>query len=416
MKHIILFLICNLSLLASPFQEKNFRYLKDIEPPKTQDTQGKVVSILLDDEIYLHSFYEDLRIVSGGQLIPYIRRELKQTKSTPEKIEPKLLFKKKDKTETIYVLELPKLPKDFVYTELELSSEEKYEAELTVSTGQNPNALTDSQTLNAYSYGEEAQNVFNIGPTKNRFVRVAVKGNEPIKFTSVSRERVGSNQVWSKEISEFNLTASSEKTTYTISNISKSPFNKIKLKFEEQKLNRYIEIEEFFNEKEWQLVFSGNIDYNQEENPDFEINFDRMVYSTYRIHIFTGDNPLVHLKSLTQTKAKEELLFFLPESSSPELKIYYGNRYSRFPEFDTYLLPEENSESMERLQISPQKENSEFGYSLIEPPISGYVASALFYIGLLALSFLSYRFYRKIETDEKELTNINDRKQTETST
>ncbi|TGL59646.1 hypothetical protein EHQ58_07830 [Leptospira ognonensis] len=392
-----LILVCfSLSLPASPFKAETYKFLKEVtikNIPKGEEN-SRVTKLSLDEEIFLNSFYGDLRLIADGTPIPYIRKNVILKNKSEETIETTQLINKRENEQRILVLELPKLPKDHVYTSILASSEGNEEATLQVSTGASPDTMSFSTESLVYTYSDQPQNRIKIGPTKHRFVRITYPVGSNFRFEMATREKIQSNAYFTKEIEKVEGIKTEDKVVYSIENPVRSPFSNLKLYFKESKFERDLKIEHFKNGKQWETVFDAKVSHSDSDDPDLFLSLNQMISNNYRITITNGENPPLHLTNLTQLQAKEELIFYLPNVEFNTLKLYYGNRYARNPDFDPNLLPNDRDETAMNASIGPAIENPDFGFSLVEPPISGYVANGLFYLGIFILLGLGYRTYK----------------------
>jgi hypothetical protein len=393
-----LFLIClSLPIFAAPFSAKTYKFQKEVKlKTSNESTDGiaTAVKLQLDEEIFLGSFYGDLRLLADGNPVPYDRKFVKIKNRGEEQVDIKQLIKKRETEETIFVLELPNLPKDHVYTAIYASQEGADEANIQVSAGPSPDAMSFVTDAFVYSYGDKPQNKIAIGPTKHRFVRISAPPGSNLRFELATREKIQSNAYFSKEIEKVDGEKKEDQIVYLIENQSRSPFTSLKLYFKETKFERDIKIEHFKNNREWETVFESKVFHTDSEDPDLFISLGQMISNTYRITVINGENPPLHLNKITQLQAKEELVFYLPTESFSQLKLYYGNRYAKTPDFDPSLIPTENDEISSSLTLGSGEENPDFGFSIVEPPFSGYVANAIFYLGIIVLIGIGFRFYR----------------------
>jgi hypothetical protein len=392
-------LIFTFPLMSAPFSEKNYKFQKEVKGNfSSERSDGEhVTKLLLDDEVFLNSSYGDLRLLAGEVMIPYIRQSVKIRSRGEEQAEVKQLLKKKEDEKTVYVLELPSLPKDHVYTSINVSQDGLYEANLQVSTGTSPDSMSFSKEVFIYSYSEKPQDKIEIGPTKHRFVRVVSPYSTNLRFESVNFEKIQANAYYSKEIGEVVGERKGDQVVYLVENQARSPFTHLKLYFEEPKFERELKIEEFKNERKWETVFESKVFHAKEDDPDLFLSLGVRVASTYRITVTNGENPPLHLQKLTQLQAKEELVFFLPQAADAGIKLFYGNRYAKNPDFDPNFLPTDQEAKLS-LTLSAQEENPNFGFSLVEPPVSGYIANGLFYLGVILLLGIGFKIYKKITT------------------
>lgn len=367
-----------------------------IKNTPTTDGNSQVIKLSLDEEIFLNSYYGDLRLIADAMPVPYIRKNVTIKNKSEERVETSQLINKRENEERIIVLELPKLPKDHVYTSILASGEGNEEATLQVSTGASPDTMSFSTEAFVYTYSDQPQNRIKIGPTKHRFIRITSPLGSNFRFEMATREKIQSNAYFTKEIETVEGIKTEDKVVYLIDNQTRSPFSNLKLYFKESKFERDLKIEHFKNGKQWETVFDSKVSHSDTDDPELYLTLNQMISNKYRITITNGENPPLHLTNLTQLQAKEELLFYLPSVNFTNLKLYYGNRYARNPDFDPNLLPNEGDEPSSTASIGPASENPEFGFSFVEPPISGYIANGLFYLGIFILLGFGYRVYKNL--------------------
>ena len=75
------------------------------------------------------------------------------------------------------------------------------------------------------------------------------------------------------------------------------------------------------------------------------------------------------------------------------------------PDFDFSRILAENSRIL-TWKIEQEKENENFGYSLMEPPVSVWIIRILYFIGLAISIYFAYRVFRRyaseIQTKESQ--------------
>ncbi len=396
---VILFSLTS-SLFAGPFQPSGFKYKKDIKSTYSAE-DSKVGRILLDEEVFKGSFYGDIRLVQGDSYIPYFRRTVVDRNSSKlEKIKTKLLYKKDEDYQTIFVLELPKLPPGMVYTRLEAESDASYEAQLEISSGSTPNHWVYNTSSSVFRYGEENNAQVELNLTRNRFLRVEGPNNLSYKFPYAYARKLETASVWTSNTDIPTPEAEDNSFVYLFPNETQSPFSILNLKFKENKWEREIKITAFENH-EWKPAFNGMISHSPEDGEFTTIPLNFLVSGKYKVEIINGDNLPIRLSQAVQSQTQEEILFYIPEDKENKIELYFGNRYSKYPDFDQNFVPgnEDIQAGTVSFTLEGQMDNPEFRWSLTEPPTSGYIANGLFYLGLAFIAGIGWIFYKKINKE-----------------
>lgn len=387
----LIFLLTSLvfvsQVFARPLALENFKYKKEITVPAKNFENG-IIKVLLDEEFYKHSFYGDLRVTKNGEIIPYRIQNAEEINKYTEKLKPELLFTKKDELE-IYVLELPKLPEGMSYSKLTVSSAYDYETSITLKLGDNPDNFSETKNVFLYKYGSQSSGEIDLGNTKYRYVRLEVENGSNLKFPSVTRTKENKNLFIEKTHPVVSPVLEENSVLFTFPNENQTSFQTLKLSFEEKNWERFITIRGKINKKEWDTVFQGTVHHTEKDGLYTEIPISSPLNSEFTIQIEDGENETLHLKEVITIQPLEEILFFA-DTDSVETKytLYYGNPYQWAPNFDPYAYPSENDtkeRDMIQGKLETEEENPEFGYSLIYPPISGYITTTLFYLGILTL-------------------------------
>lgn len=380
-------LLFTVSILARPLPVENFKYKKEITI-NSKNSSNQIVKVLLDDEFYKHSFYGDLRVTKNDEIVPYRIQNAEEISKYTEKLKPELLFTKKDDIE-IYVLELPKLPEGMSYSKLTVSSAYDYETSITLKLGENPEKFIETKNVFLYKYGSQTSGEIDLGNTKYRYVRLEVENGSNLKFPSVTRIKENKNLFFEKSQTIPNPILEENSVLFSFPNENQSSFQTIKLSFEEKNWERYITVRGKINKKEWDTVFQGNINHKENDGTYTEIPISSPVSSEFTIQIEDGENDTLHLKEVITVQPLEEILFFRDTNEeSQNYVLYYGNPYQWSANFDPYTYPssEDTKEtSPVEGKLGNEMENPEFGFNLLYPPISGYITSILFYLGIFTL-------------------------------
>lgn len=401
---ILLFLLSQSSLIARPLPVENFKYKKEISISQ-KNSENKIIKVLLDEEFYKHSFYGDLRLTKNGEIVPYKIRNAEEISKYTEKLKPELLFTKKDELE-IYVLELPKLPEGMSYSKLTVSSAYDYETSITLKLGDNPDKFSETKNVFLYKYGTQSSGEIDLGNTKFRYVRLEVETGSNLKFPSVTRTKENKNLYFERTHQVTSPILEESSVLFSFPNENQSSFQTLKLSFEEKNWERYITVQGKVNKKEWDTVFQGTINHTEKDGLFTEIPMSSPLSSEFTVQIEDGENETLHLKDVVTIQPLEEILFFADNlSNDTNYTLYYGNPYQWAANFDPYTYPSED----DLREITPtyaklekEVENPNFGYNLIYPPISGYITTALFYLGIFTLLFFIFSILKSKRLVVKE--------------
>lgn len=393
----ILFFISITSQVSSrPLAVQNFKYKKDLKISGNISPNG-VVKLMLDEDIYKHSFYGDLRIAYNGEIVPYHIQNAEEIAKNTEKVKPELLFTKKDDLE-IYVLELPKLPEGMNYTKLSVSSAYDYETSITLKLGDNPDQFSDSKSVFLYKYGNQSSGEIDLSGTKHRFLRLEAEPGSDLKFPNATRAKQNKNLYWEKSHSVASPVLAENHCKFLFPNESQSAFQILKLEFEETNWERRITVRGKINKKEWDTVFEGTVNHNKEEGVFTEIPLSRTINSEFEIEVYDGENETLHLKNAITVQPLEEIYFFANNDGNKEgYSLYYGNPYQWPINFDPYSYPsgdEIKNNEPKLANLLKESENPDFSFSILYPPVSGYIASGFFYLGIAALLYLLFSIIR----------------------
>jgi|GEM_PF-4721464 len=393
---LLIILLTATNIFARPLPVENFKYNKDITLPSKMG-ESQIVKVLLDEEFYKHSFYGDLRLTLNGEIVPYRIQNAEEISKYTEKLKPDLLFTKKDEME-IYVLELPKLPEGMSYSKLTVTSSYDYETSITLKLGDNPDSFSETKNVFLYKYGSQTSGEIDLGNTKYRYVRLEVENGSNLKFPSVTRSKENKHLYFEKKHQVPNPLLEENAVLFSFPNENQTSFQKLKLSFEEKNWERMITVRGKINKKEWDTVFQGTINHDEKEGNFAEIPISSPLSSEFTIQIEDGENQTLHLKEVVTVQPLEEILFFADNlTKDSHYSLYYGNPYQWPANFDPYTFPS-SDDLREKTplegKLTKEVENAEFGYNLIYPPMSGYITTGLFYLGIGTLLVFIFSILR----------------------
>ncbi|EMO52039.1 DUF2339 domain-containing protein [Leptospira noguchii] len=405
-------------LNAEKIDTKGYRYYKEIQIPKLSNKAGNVgeeenlfyQKIKLDEDIVRHSGINDRRIVHNGKTIPFISRNVMGAYEGGEK-KVNLLFQEKDEDmNSIYVLKLPKIPSKTRYKSIVAKGPGEYEIKGRIYLGETLEDWKLDSDFTIYSYyGGNVSNEIKFNSDDEKFVRIEIDQNPSninLEFTKVLYESVSEEMEFKKTVEksdlEFGFNSDNRSSVFYFRNPMKVPIHRALLFIKEKKFERKLNI--FFknSSKEFELLGDGAIFYKQNGSSDTNLVFTKPISSELKIEIFDGDDDPLTLEKMEVFILQEEIIFPLKLENDSEsiqnLRIYYGNPYAFYPEFDFEKTFSESTYLNEAI-IQKEHENENFGYSIGEPPVSTWIIRGFFFFGLTILAFLTYKVFRSKTLD-----------------
>ncbi len=407
----ILFFICLFNLQAVPVKLSSFKYWKSVTlkevPTESLDTIYGVVSI--DEELSIHSGANDVRLVLKDQMVPYRRRNVEKTETDKTgSVSPKIIFDERNEYSQKIVLELPTPPKNTQYVSLELDSDKPYDLDINLSMGMNPKEFTVTETKRVVKY-KNAENQLNTviqldQPGKYKYIQLDfVVGKYNFRFPAVNYIPTKSQKNRTVQVDVNSLKTYNNndlgKKVYLIPNQEMKPFTEIEIDFQEDVFEREVEISYFSIEnKAYEYISSYPIKRLKGEKDKISIPLQREIRSKWKLEIKNGDSDPLTLTSLELKVPQQELIFEITREmieNPNDLRVYYGNPYAYDPIFDLSGLEEYRLEGRkaQKLSLAKQETNSEFAYSMMEPPVSTTILRVLFILGLGLLVFPVYKVF-----------------------
>ncbi len=420
-------LLLLLAILASSFASplnaekidtKGYRYYKEIQIPKLSNKAGNTGEeenlfygkIKLDEDIVRHSGINDRRIVHNGKTIPFISRNVMGAYQEGEK-KVNLLFQEKDEDmNRIYVLKLPKIPSKTRYKSIVAEGPGEYEIKGKIYLGETLEDWKLDSDFTIYNYyGGNVSNEIKFNSDNEKFVRIEIDQNASninLEFTKVLYESVSEKMEFKKTVEKSDLesgfNSDTRSSVFYFRNPMKVPIHRAMLFIKEKKFERKLNI--FFknSSKEFELLRDGAIFHKQNESSGTNLVFPKPISSELKIEIFDGDDDPLTLEKMEVFILQEEIIFPLKLENDSEsiqnLRIYYGNPYAFYPEFDFEKTFSEST-YLNEIIIQEEHENENFGYSIGEPPVSTWIIRGFFFFGLIILAFLTYKVFRSKTLD-----------------
>ncbi len=420
-------LLLLLAILASSFASplnaekidtKGYRYYKEIQIPKLSNRAGNTGEeenlfygkIKLDEDIVRHSGINDRRIVHNGKTIPFISRNVTGAYQEGEK-KVNLLFQEKDEDmNRIYVLKLPKIPSKTRYKSIVAEGPGEYEIKGKIYLGETLEDWKLDSDFTIYNYyGGNVSNEIKFNSDNEKFVRIEIDQNASninLEFTKVLYESVSEKMEFKKTVEKSDLesgfNSDTRSSVFYFRNPMKVPIHRAMLFIKEKKFERKLNI--FFknSSKEFELLGDGAIFHKQNGSSDTNLVFPKPISSELKIEIFDGNDDPLTLEKMEVFILQKEIIFPLKLENDSEsiqnLRIYYGNPYAFYPEFDFEKTFSEST-YLNEIIIQEEHENENFGYSIGEPPVSTWIIRGFFFFGLTILAFLTYKVFRSKTLD-----------------
>ena len=124
------------------------------------------------------------------------------------------------------------------------------------------------------------------------------------------------------------------------------------------------------------------------------VDFPSRLSDGFKVTIFDGSDEPLELTAFELHAPKEEVVFELPPEGTDGIRLYYGNPYASPPDYD---IRDVYNQDLSHLEFSPgaHRENEEFAYSLLEPPLSSWVIRGLFVLGFALMCLPAWRIFRR---------------------
>ena len=356
----------------------------------------------LDDDVYRDGGGADLRIVlNGSRTLPYFTRPVHGTGIQGE-TRPEVIYSGLAQRRRIYVLRLDAPPDGARYTSVQVGSNQDYESGVHVSSGPDTDRLAGEGFHSLYSYGSDTERTtVPLHDGQARYVRLEFDSEHSFYFPAATyrsaRETLEITQSVDPEEMETTRDPDLQASVYYFENARRRNIDRLVLRFQEERFDRTVEIQEFDADlKEYTGTSYGRISSRGTPDAPQSIPLEFSNGNAIKVYIYDEDNDPLTLIGFEAVSPREEVVFelpdpaVLPENSENEFRLYYGNEYARRPSYeirDTYSSDLRHA----RLNLGPATPNEDFGYSIVEPPLSSWIIRVLFVLLLLGVSYPAYR-------------------------
>ncbi len=410
-----LLLLPLLSLQAEEFRIGGFHYYKELEGPSrdlllspSSPSYGRVE---LDADMIRSAGAFDVRPAYNTIPLPFFRRKIR-SESTEGSVTPTVIFTKRTKDEKIYVLSLPELPEGRYYTKIKVEGGHSFETGVLVESGDSPDRLSTVGRRVLYSYRGVNLDTVRLNGNRHRYLRLTFDEARGYTFPRVyyGTEVVDAKYKVpvDKEKIRHSYDPDQKATIYYIENPGHNKIERLTLSFEEERYHRRVKIETMpSSAKKWDTLLFASLSRLSGDEETQEIDFYNPVRGELKLTIFDEDNAPLTLASVGALAPREEIIFRLPSNQmvaayeKSDFRIYYGNAYLSPPSYDieeTY----DSSLPHTTLQASQERENPDFAYSLLAPPLSSWVIRLLFLAGVLLFLFPTIRILKRYGEEVRE--------------
>lgn len=412
------------SIHAEKINTKGYRYYKEI--PISSELKASIQKdeanelygrIELDEDIVRHSGVRDRRLVWNGKSIPFFSTVSEEKSSKTGEAKTKLIFHKESDGKQIYVLKLPAPPAKTGYSSLYAKGTGVYEVSGNISVSDTPDNWPEGSDFSIYTYSDtdlpNPSNEIAFFADHSVYLRLETYSDSELQFPKAIYTPISERAEFKKTILAPELRkvsdSDSESTIYYYSNPMKVPIHRIELFFADKRFDRRLKISYKDDSKKFEELVSLDITRRKDSEEYSKIKFPQSVADELRIAIRDGDDEPLSLEKMEVYILKEEIKFPIPKGVDWEgensFRIYYGNPYAFYPDFDFSRILAENSRIL-TWKIEQEKENENFGYSLMEPPVSVWIIRILYFIGLAISIYFAYRVFRRyaseIQTKESQ--------------
>ncbi len=385
---------------AEPVRVQSYKYYQEIRGDRSIGGDVIYGTIDLDEDVYRHSWRHDLRILYRGRELPYLlTRALDRGRSEWKK--PKVIFERLTREGRIYVLDLPPLPEGAEYARLAVEASGTYEMNIQVSESPEPGDWNIVGYYFIHRYDDESsRKVIPLGLSGKRYLRLESNRTGALAFPGIEIRSGGALEFHEKvdpAAIETGAEPDLEGTAYYFPNEKRSLVSQVILRFGDGRFSRRYEL----FEKEggqYSVVTEGT--FTQREPARQIITLPEPNQNPLKLVVVNEDDAPLALKEFGVTGPRERLVFELPkEKEVATMRLYYGNRYAPAPRYDIGDTYDGNLKHV-ALATGRHQENGEFGYSMLEPPVSIWIIRILFICGFAGLVWPTYRIIARYAGSE----------------
>ncbi len=388
----------------------SFLYYKELKIPQesTKTSSATFYTVRLDKEIYQAGGSDSIRLSQNGQEIPYLIRQIPRDAALSGTKKPKIIFQKKEKQSTIYILQLPIIPEGTLYNTLALTKAGPFDSQIKVESANIIGKWKYMGSKSIYQYKNQKNNRISLNIGRDKFLRLTIPSTISFQFPTVSYRPkiINKEHVLDISVNNDQLKIDQNKDTNStiiyLTNIQKRPISRFRIRFKENKFYRKISVYQLRN-KYYQFSFSTFIssqNHSEEQIIQLPNNLANSSQNL-KVEIFNEDNEPLNVQSM-QIYTPIEQIVFQPLNGPKNIRLYYGNKYIKKPKYEFAQLFKNKGEFM-AMHLGKRNKNEDFSYSIVEPPVSSWIIRIVFILGILGIAFPAFKIYKKYVLDIQKM-------------
>ncbi|MBE7439749.1 MAG: DUF2339 domain-containing protein [Spirochaetales bacterium] len=373
-------------LFAERIRMEGFRFLR----PATLPAGAECGQLLLPLDIYRYSSLKELRLLGTEAALPYSIRSVKPSEEM-DRLPVRQMFTKTTRNSTIRVYALPQSPPGKTLTLLSMAhpDNENFEASITLEISEDGESWTAAGHHSLYVYGTQAPRTLHVrNAGAARFVRLEISG-APLILRQAFYEASAPPE-YSIENVDYTRTEDSDLAATVVRVSGELPVERLELNFEEARYDRTLEVSAYDpEERQFEFLSRSPLRRSNTNEGNHSILLPEAARGDLKLQIFNGSDEPLTISELRLFVPQKEMLF--PLASEPgEARLYYGNRYLAWPQYD---FDPENCQSWKEVTVGEHQDNTAFAYSLLEPPVSIWLLRALFGLLFSVTVLVGYRAF-----------------------
>jgi hypothetical protein len=407
MRKLLVSPLCLLSLAAAAFDTSPWQYRSRIQP---NDDPASIAVVRLAPEVYVRARRDlaDLRIVRGGEEVPYLIETLRGSVEDHE-LEPAILNKSIAPARGLQIT--LDLGGHLKHSRLRIStSETDFRQKVRIETGDDNRrwaTARDDGYIFDFSKGDRHVAMLSVDypVSTRRYVRATIFGWTRIAalgraWLAYHHEQGAERDVVATVAPERTEDVRT-KSSLLLLDLKQAglPHDRVRLESRDAPFYRAVELEASSDQKNWQYVTSGTV-YQIEGESSLSLPFSERHDRYMRLRIFNGDDRPVQV-SRVFVEAPARLLRFPMSRGAGDSWLYFGNPDAKPPAYDfAALLARQAPRPEARASLSPIAANP--GYRPPPAPVPPWserhpqLLYATLALAVLVMGYVTVRFLMKV--------------------
>lgn len=294
------------------------------------------------------------------------------------------------------MIKLPDVPKGARIEKLIFSQSGNFETNIRYYTGKEANNMRYAGEKKLFRYAETEDTSISISETEISYVRIESPDTLSLIPIRADSGSVTESVEFRQSIPVKNLKTDNQKenksTVIYFENPDRRKISRIRAEFVEKKFRRTVLIyEQTDHNGRYVLNTTAVVEKGKERENDgiLDVNFSGSRSRKLKMLIENGDNDPITLSKFEIISLSEMIIFALPEkfdSKESKIQVYYGNKYAQEPRFD--IMSNYNKDSrVAEFSLEKESKNPDFGFTLLEPPVSTWIIRLTFFALLIILGW-----------------------------